>query len=192
MEDLARSDAPGEMRGSLTETASSIDSLTTVLLDRPVFGTRVGVVGELGRLVIANHIRGALRSEFRERGDVIRRALEAQAGLLEAVTAGVEGDIARGAQLSMSRRVTDPFVAGAVVGERATPAAQDARIAARRSMVLVPLVPEELRAASNAAGDLRRAYERVAAGGGDSDLRALAWSLAALAQAADRAGGGTE
>lgn len=181
LEDLAASDAPAGTRESLAATATAIDTLTASLVGRPALGRAAAPASALGQLVVSDRLRDAVRAEVRERGDVVRRALAAQEALLDALARGLDADAERGAGLVLSRRVTAPFESGAAVA----PENQDAWVAARREALLAPLAAAEVRAASGATRDLRRAFEAVAAGGRGGGLAALARSLATFAELVD-------
>ena len=129
---LATSDSPERVAGSLQSTATKLNGLSTQLgQQRILSGQGLAVGSALAELAVQQRIRASLRRELAANQMTVRTALSTQKRLLDLLAERIEDDLRDLRERRQQRLLNEPLADGAI----ATRANQDKWIGERHALL---------------------------------------------------------
>ena len=157
LNELATSDAPQQAQQAVDRITTGLNRFGAELRGSPLV-TNQDAFAAVTKLAVASVIRASLKDELNKRKDTIQVELKTQEEMLRILSAGIQHDLTIINQSREQRLVIDPLIA-------TTPIARPDEWIANRRMVLISQSNiAELGRASQAAEELRNAFESLVAG----------------------------
>lgn len=157
LNELATSDAPERAKNAATGLATSMNKFSdALLLQFPQIKT--DVAGMVAKLVVSAMIDAQLRQVLEATKKEVGTALAVQQEVLDRLSKMVAKDIKDIQKAQAKRYLLDPL-------ESSQPIAKpDEWVEKRLKILTMPMTIDEMQAASQAAGKLLKAYERILKG----------------------------
>jgi hypothetical protein len=152
LNDLATSDAPEKVKSSIDGV---ITNITATNLGVP---SPVSAASPIAQVAVEAKLRVELRDELNARKDVIQRELYFLEKLLEKLKGDIEHAITLTQEEKEQTLVINPLISETPLKD------PDAWVKTRRNFMQMSMVPEELGKASEAATELRKAFEGLISG----------------------------
>jgi hypothetical protein len=154
---LATSDAPQRAQQAVEGITDRLNALGTELRGSGLVSNK-DAFAAVTQLVVGFAIRASLKDEFNKRKETIQIELKTQEEMLKALSGAIQHDLTITNQAREQRLVIDPLIA-------TTPIAKpDEWISNRRIVLISQASVAELGTASQAAEELRSAFEDLVAG----------------------------
>jgi hypothetical protein len=154
---LATSDHPAEVEKAAGDVADALNSLGNQLRDSELIPNKEAFT-LTSQVLVGKAVQGALREELNRRKDVLQKEIKTQEELLKALTETIQHDLTVIHQIREQRLVIQPLVDPTPISN------PDEWAIHRRAILTSQATVGELAKASDAARELREAFEDLTGG----------------------------